>query len=44
MSERKVGSNYEERKFTISHNNTIEPNLHAESYQQEARNSFKKRM
>lgn len=33
-----------DRKFTISHNNCVEPNFHSESYQSEARASFKKRM
>ena len=33
-----------DRKFTINHNNRVEPNFHSQSYQEEARNSFKKRM
>ena len=44
MSDRKVTTSYAQRKFTISHNNMVEPNFHSESYQEEARNSFKKRM
>jgi len=33
-----------DRRFTISHNNQVEPNFHSETYQIEAKASFKKRM
>lgn len=33
-----------DRKFTISHNNQVEPNFNSISYQEEAKASFKKRM
>ena len=33
-----------DRKFTISHNNRVEPNFNSMTYQEEARASFKKRM
>ena len=33
-----------DRKFTISHNNRVQPNFNSQTYQEEARASFKKRM
>lgn len=33
-----------DKKFTINHNNTVEPNFNSMSYQEQARASFKKRM
>ena len=39
----KVKSIYD-RKFTINHNNRVEPNFNSSSYQEHARASFKKRI
>jgi len=33
-----------DKKFYINHNNSVEPNFHSQTYQIEARASFKKRM
>jgi hypothetical protein len=43
LEERKIVPNFD-RKFTISHNNSVEPNFHSQAYQAEAKASFKKRM
>ena len=43
LEERKVVTHID-RKFTINHNNRVEPNFHSQAYQAEAKASFKKRM